>query len=113
LKEAQGAANEHSTTIIRINLANALVITANDLQNSNREGKDDATQRYRQALTQYREALKMEPMHPAINRNLGMLLMHYHANREAAEHFRRVLQVVPNEPTSLELLHKIEAEEKP
>jgi tetratricopeptide (TPR) repeat protein len=69
-------------------------------------------QRYEEAIREYKEALKLEPQHPAIHRNLGVLLARLGRYDEAIEHLRAVLQVVPDEPLARETLNAIEAQRR-
>ena len=66
--------------------------------------------RYEEAIAQYEKALELEPNHPAIHRNLGLLLAHLGRFDEAEAHLRATLQIVPNEPTAQETLKEIEAQ---
>ena len=61
-------------------------------------------------MEQYEKALAIEPEHPAIHRNLGILLSRLGRNEEAIPHLRKVLQLVPNEPSAREILDMIEAQ---
>ena len=93
---------------MRANLANALAITANNMTGSSSAIPPEAMARFQEALAQYEQALSLEPMQPAIHRNLGMLLGRLGRNSEAIQHLRTVLQIVPNEPTARELLQTLE-----
>lgn len=117
LKESNpGTSPRSSIATIRTNLANALTITANNMTESEASAVDparqrEAMQRYREAIDQYEQALSLDPNHPAIHRNLGMLLVRLGRYREAADHLRKVLEIVPNEPNARELLRAIEEQE--
>ena len=70
--------------------------------------QDLAARRYQEAIAQYEEALSLEPMHPAIHRNLGMLLAKLGRYPEAIQHLRKVLEIAPNESNARELLEELE-----
>ena len=115
LKERNAAtARGSAVATIRTNLANALTLAANNVTEQAQSGPIDsatqnqAMQRYQEAIEQYQKALELEPRHPAIHRNLGMLLARLGRYREAAQHLRIVLEIVPNEPNARELLEEIE-----
>ena len=111
-----------STATMRVNLANALSLTGNsfsDLAQAASERGDvtaaqadtkEANARFTEAIEQYEKALAIEPEHPAIHRNLGILLSRLGRNEEAIPHLRKVLQLVPNEPSAREILDMIEAQ---
>ena len=111
-----------STATMRVNLANALSLTGNsfsDLAQAVSERGDvtaaqadtkEANARFTEAIEQYEKALAIEPEHPAIHRNLGILLSRLGRNEEAIPHLRKVLQLVPNEPSAREILDMIEAQ---
>jgi Flp pilus assembly protein TadD len=111
-----------STATMRVNLANALSLTGNsfsDLAQAASERGDvtaaqadtkEANARFTEAIEQYENALAIEPEHPAIHRNLGILLSRLGRNEEAIPHLRKVLQLVPNEPSAREILDMIEAQ---
>ena len=111
-----------STATMRVNLANALSLTGNsfsDLAQAASERGDvtaaqadtkEANARFTEAIEQYEKALAIEPEHPAIHRNLGILFAELGRNEEAILHLRKVLQLVPNEPTARETLEAIEAQ---
>ncbi len=121
LKEAKPSTAESvSTATMRVNLANALALTGNSLSQSARAASKqgeagiaetdtkEAGARFNEAIEQYEKALAIEPEHPAIHRNLGILLAQLGRNEEAIVHLRKVLQLVPNEPTARETLEAIE-----
>ncbi len=125
LKEANAAtAQSVSTATMRVNLANALTLTGNNFSDLARAAADhgdaaaaemDAKQanaRFAEAIEEYEKALAIEPEHPAIHRNLGVLLAQLGRNEEAIVHLRKVLQLVPNEATARETLEAIEAQRK-
>ena len=60
-------------------------------------------------MRQYEESLQLDPLQPAIHRNLGMLLAQLGRYDEAIPHLRATLQMVPNEPLARETLDAIEA----
>jgi len=113
LKQAKSASvTSDRVAIIRTNLANALTITANNLSASSPAIPDEAMRRYKEAIREYERALELEPQHPAIHRNLGMLLAQLGRYDEAEAHLRMTLQIVPNEPLAREILEKIEAKRR-
>jgi protein O-mannosyl-transferase len=117
LKEAKSIpADKASIATIRINLANALAITANNLTGSSqafpgeiRSPNGEAMRRYNEAIAQYKKALELEPDEPVIHRNLGVLLVRLGRFKEAAVQLRAALKIVPNEPVARETLDEIEA----
>jgi Tfp pilus assembly protein PilF len=110
LKEAKPSpAKSVGVAKIRTNLANALTITAGRLSESAPTVPKEAMRRYEEAIRQYEEALELDPQQPAINRNLGMLLVKLGRYDEAIPHLRATLQIVPNEPIAREMLDAIEA----
>jgi tetratricopeptide (TPR) repeat protein len=110
LKEAKSSgATSSSVATIRTNLANALTITANNLRGSGDTIADEATRRYDEAIRQYEKALELQPQHPAIHRNLGMLLAKLGRYDEAEAHLRATLEVVHDEPAARAALEEIEA----
>jgi Flp pilus assembly protein TadD len=70
----------------------------------------EANSRFTEAIEQYEKALAIQPGNPAIHRNLGILLSRLGRIEEAIPHLRRVLQLVPNEPSAREILEAIEAQ---
>lgn len=125
LKEANPAtAQSVSTATMRVNLANALTLTGNNLSDLARAASNqgdaaaaeadakEANARFAEAIEQYEKALAIEPEHPAIHRNLGVLLAQLGRNEEAIVHLRKVLQLVPNEPTARETLEAIEGQQQ-
>jgi protein O-mannosyl-transferase len=104
------SAAKSSVATIRTNLANALTVSANNLRGSGSSVPDEAMQRYEEAIRQYERALELQPQHPAIHRNLGMLLAKLGRYDEAEAHLRATLQIVPDEPTARETLREIEAQ---
>src|SRR6266567_3158057 len=113
LKEPSAATAESaSVATIRTNLANALAIIGNNLSGSATEIPSEAMRRYEEAIAQYEKALELEPNHPAIHRNLGLLLARLGRLDEAEAHLRATLQIVPNEPTAQETLKEIEAQRR-
>jgi len=111
-----------STATMRVNLANALSLTGNSFSNLAQAASErgdvtaaqadtkEADARFTEAIEQYEKALAIEPEHPAIHRNLGILLSRLGRNEEAIPHLRKVLQLVPNEPSAREILDMIEAQ---
>ena len=125
LKEEKPAtAQSVSTATMRVNLANALALTGNTFSDLARAASDqgdtaaaeadtkEANARFTEAIEQYEKALAIEPEHPAIHRNLGILLAQLGRNEEAIVHLRKVLQLVPNEPSARETLEAIEAQRR-
>ena len=125
LKEQRTAtAQSVSTATMRVNLANALTLTGNTFSDLARAASDqgdtaaaeadtkEANARFTEAIEQYEKALAIEPEHPAIHRNLGILLAQLGRNEEAIVHLRKVLQLVPNEPSARETLEAIEAQRR-
>jgi Flp pilus assembly protein TadD len=125
LKEERPAtAQTVSTATMRVNLANALSLTGNAFSDLARAASDqgdtaaaeadtkEANARFTEAIEQYEKALAIEPEHPAIHRNLGILLAQLGRNEEAIVHLRKVLQLVPNEPSARETLEAIEAQRR-
>jgi protein O-mannosyl-transferase len=123
LKEAKpSTAQNVSTATMRVNLANALTLTGNNFSELARTASEqgdaatadtetiEANARFTEAIEQYEKALTIEPEHPAIHRNLGILLARLGRNEEAIVHLRKVLQLVPNEPAARETLEAIEAQ---
>ena len=123
LKEQRTAtAQSVSTATMRVNLANALALTGNAFSDLARAASDqgdtaaveadtkEANARFTEAIEQYEKALAIEPEHPAIHRNLGILLSRLGRTEEAIPHLRKVLQLVPNEPSAREILEAIEAQ---
>jgi Tfp pilus assembly protein PilF len=94
---------------IRTNLANALTITANRLSDSTSTIPGEAENRYEEAVREYEKALTLQPQHPAIHRNLGLLLAKLGRYQEAEVHLRTTLAIVPDEPAARETLEQIEA----
>jgi protein O-mannosyl-transferase len=121
-EERPSTAQSISTATMRVNLANALTLTGNTFNDLARaaSGQGDmaaaqanakeANARFDEAVEQYEKALAIEPEHPAIHRNLGILLSQMGRNEEAIVHLRKVLQLVPNEPSARETLEAIEAQ---
>ncbi len=110
LKEAKSSGATSSIATIRTNLANALTITANSLCGSGEMIGDEAMRRYEEAIRQYERALELQPQHPAINRNLGMLLAKLGRYDEAEAHLRATLEVVPDEPAARATLEEIKTQ---
>jgi protein O-mannosyl-transferase len=109
LKAKSSTARSSGVATIRTNLANALTITAERLSDSAPTVPDEAMHRYEEAIRQYQAALDLEPQHPAIHRNLGMLLAKLGRYDEAIPHLRATLQIVPNEPIARHMLDAIES----
>jgi tetratricopeptide (TPR) repeat protein len=110
LKEATSSGETSSSVAtIRTNLANALTITADNLRGSGDLVADEVMQRYEEAIRQYEKALELQPQHPAIHRNLGILLAKLGRYDEAEAHLRATLEVVPDEPAARATLEEIEA----
>jgi Flp pilus assembly protein TadD len=113
LEEAKSStAASDSIATIRTNLANALAITASNLSGSSATIPEEAMKRYEEAIEQYEKALELEPQHPAIHRNLGMLLARLGRYDEAEAHLRAALKIVPNEPAARATLEAIEAKRR-
>jgi protein O-mannosyl-transferase len=121
-EEKSSTANTSAAATMRTNLANALTITGNNFnelaQRHSAEGaaiaaeadRKEAMGRYGEAISEYEKALAIAPDHPAIHRNLGVLLASLGRKHEAVVHLRKVLQLVPNEALARETLDAIEAE---
>jgi Flp pilus assembly protein TadD len=121
-EERPSTAQSVSTATMRANLANALALTGNTFSDLARAASDqgdvaaaqadtkEANTRFAEAIEQYEKALAIEPEHPAIHRNLGILLSRLGRTEEAIPHLRKVLQLVPNEPSAREILEAIEAQ---
>jgi Flp pilus assembly protein TadD len=120
LKEGKSMpADNASVAMIRVDLANALAIAANNLSGSantfpggtsglgGRNG--EAMRLYNEAVVQYEKALELEPEQPAVHRNLGLLLAKLGRFKEAVVHLRAALKLQPNEPYARETLEEIEA----
>jgi len=85
-EERPSTAQSVSTATMRVNLANALALTGNTFSDLARAASDqgdvaaaqadtkEANTRFAEAIEQYEKALAIEPEHPAIHRNLGILL---------------------------------------
>jgi len=123
LKEkSPSTAQSVSTATMRVNLANALALTGNTFSELARAASDqgdmaaaqadakESNARFTEAVEQYEKALAIEPEHPAIHRNLGILLSQMGRNEEAIVHLRKVLELVPNEPAARETLESIEGQ---
>ena len=108
-EEKPSTAKSKPTATMRTNLANALTITGNNLSESAAD-REKAMERYQEAISEYEKALEIEPEHPAIHRNLGILLARLGRNEEAIAHLRKVLQLVPNEPMAREALDALESQ---
>jgi len=121
LKEEKSAtAKSAGVATMRTNLANALTLTANNLIDSAQllleqgamiaaeADKKAAMERYEEAISEYEKALELEPQHPAIHRNLGLVLIRLGRYDEAVAHLQTVLRLVPNEPIVREALDAIE-----
>jgi Flp pilus assembly protein TadD len=121
-EERPSTAQSASTATMRVNLANALALTGNSFSDLARAASDqgdvataqadtkEANSRFTEAIEQYEKALAIQPGNPAIHRNLGILLSRLGRIEEAIPHLRRVLQLVPNEPSAREILEAIEAQ---
>jgi protein O-mannosyl-transferase len=121
-EERPSTAQSASTATIRVNLANALALTGNSFSDLARAASDqgdvataqadtkEADSRFTEAIEQYEKALAIQPGNPAIHRNLGILLSRLGRIEEAIPHLRKVLQLVPNEPSAREILEAIEAQ---
>jgi len=121
-EERPSTAQSASTATIRVNLANALALTGNSFSDLARAASDqgdvataqadtkEANSRFTEAIEQYEKALDIQPGNPAIHRNLGILLSRLGRIEEAIPHLRKVLQLVPNEPSAREILEAIEAQ---
>ena len=120
--EKPATAQSVGAATMRFNLANALALTGNTFSDFAQAASDqgdtaaaeantrEANARFTEAIEQYEKALTIEPQHPAIHRNLGILLSRLGRNEEAIPHLRKVLQLVPNEPLARETLEAIEAQ---
>jgi Flp pilus assembly protein TadD len=119
-EEKVSTAKSAGVATMRTNLANALTLTANNLLDSAQALSEQgaaiaaeadrkvAMERYDEAISEYEKALELEPQHPAIHRNLGMLLFRLGRYDEAVAHLQTVLRLVPNEPIAREALDAIE-----
>ena len=122
--EKPSAAKSAGVATMRTNLANALTLTANNLIDSARvlfeqgaaiaaeADRKTAMERYEEAISEYEKALELEPQHPAIHRNLGLVLIRLGRYDEAIVHLQTVLRQVPNEPTAREALDAIERQRR-
>ena len=118
--EKSSTAKSAGVATMRTNLANALTLTANNLIDSAQTlleqgamiaaeaDRKAAMERYEEAISEYKKALELEPQHPAIHRNLGLVLIRLGRYDEAVAHLRTVLRLVPNEPIAREALDAIE-----
>jgi Flp pilus assembly protein TadD len=118
--EKSSTAKSAGVATMRTNLANALTLTANNLIDSGQAlleqdamiaaeaDRKAAMERYEEAISEYEKALELEPEHPAIHRNLGLVLIRLGRYDEAVAHLQTVLRLVPNEPTAREALDTIE-----
>lgn len=118
--EKPSTAKSAGVATMRTNLANALTLTANNLINSAQvlleqgaaiaaeADKKAAMERYDEAISEYEKALALEPQHPAIHRNLGLVLLKLGKRDEAIAHLQTVLRLVPDEPIAREALDAIE-----
>jgi protein O-mannosyl-transferase len=123
-EERPSTAQSIGAATIRLNLANALALTGNNFgdlaQAASDQGNSVAAQadlkeanaRFTEAIEQYEKALAIEPEHPVIHRNLGILLSRLGRIDEAIPHLRKVLQLIPNEPSARETLEAIEAQQR-
>jgi len=119
-EEKASTAQSVGAATMRVNLANALTLTGNTFSELARAASDqgdmaaaqadakESNARFTEAVEQYEKALAIEPEHPAIHRNLGILLSQMGRNEEAIVHLRKVLELVPNEPAARETLEAIE-----
>ncbi len=119
-EEKRSTAKSAGVATMRTNLANALNLKANDLINSAQAlleqgamiaaeaDRTAAMERYDEAISEYEKALELEPQHPAIHRNLGLVLIRLGRRDEAVAHLQTVLRLVPNEPIAREALDAIE-----
>ncbi len=116
--EKSSTAKSAGVATMRTNLANALTLTANNLIDSAQTlqgaviaaeaDRKAAMERYEEAISEYEKALELEPQHPAIHRNLGLVLIRLGRYDEAVAHLQTVLRLVPNEPIAREALDAIE-----
>ncbi len=118
--EKSSTAKSAGVATMRTNLANALTLTANNLIDSAQTlleqgaviaaeaNRKAALERYEEAISEYEKALELEPQHPAIHRNLGLVLIRLGRYDEAVAHLQTVLRLVPNEPIAREALDAIE-----
>jgi Flp pilus assembly protein TadD len=123
-EEKSSTAKSAGVATMRTNLANALTLTANNLMDSAQAlsgesaiiaaeaDRKAAMERYNEAVNEYEKALELEPQHPAIHRNLGLVLIRLGRHDEAIVHLRTVLRLVPNEPTAREALDAIERQRR-
>jgi Flp pilus assembly protein TadD len=121
-EERSSTAQSASTATMRVNLANALALTGNTFNDLARAASDqgdiaaaqadakETNARFNEAVEQYEKALAIEPEHPAIHRNLGILLSEMGRNEEAIVHLRKTLQLVPNDSAALETLETLEGQ---
>ncbi|HEY4284101.1 MAG TPA: tetratricopeptide repeat protein, partial [Chthoniobacterales bacterium] len=121
-EEKPSTANTSAVATIRTNLANALTITGNNLNEfaqkffaqgtvaTAKEEQKKAMNRYDEAISEYEKALEIAPDHPAIHRNLGLLLASLGRTQEAIAHLQKTLQLAPNEPVARQVLSEIEAQ---
>jgi tetratricopeptide (TPR) repeat protein len=103
-------AQSASMATIRTNLANALTVTGNNMSESAPTLPDQAMQRYTEAIREYEKALELQPRHPAIHRNLGILLARLGKYPEAIMQLRAALEVAPNDTLARETLDAIESQ---
>jgi len=116
LKEKNPAtARGSGVATMRTNLANALTVTANNMSEGSSaadpSAHEESMRRYQEAIAEYEKALELEPRHPAIHRNLAIVLARLGRTREAIQHLHRALEIVPNEPVARELLQELERNE--
>jgi tetratricopeptide (TPR) repeat protein len=124
IEEKPSTAQSVGAAAMRLNLANALSLTGNTFTDlaqaasgqgdiaAAQEDTKEANARFTEAIEQYEKALAIEPEHPVIHRNLGLLLSRLGRTEEAIPHLRKVLQLVPNEPSAREILEAIEAQQR-
>ena len=118
-EEKPSTAKSTGVATMRTNLANALTLTANNLIDSAQllfeqgaaiaaeTDRKAAMERYDEAISEYEKALALEPQHPAIHRNLGLVLLRLGKRDEAVAHLQTVLRLVPDEPIAREALDAI------
>src|SRR5205085_8475224 len=96
LKEINSATAQTSAlATMRTNLANALTVSTSNMTqfgSPDRTTQHEAMDRYEEAITQYQKALELQPRHPAIHRNLAIVLARIAHYREAVQHLRTVLE---------------------
>ncbi|MEY2438786.1 MAG: protein O-mannosyl-transferase [Verrucomicrobiota bacterium] len=103
-------AQSASMATVRTNLANALTVTGNRISESAPTLPGQAMQRYAEAIREYEKALELQPGHPAIHRNLGILLARLGKYPEAIRQLRAALEIAPTDSLARETLDAIESQ---